>query len=363
MNTEVTRKVETKTLNLGGDSAVVPYEFGFESEHPALTLPFNLYVCGQNFVGAKISVTTIRVKSRDDVFLLKGKCHSVKLQFEFQNFSLAIYPDVLVVGEYKDELILQFANPTGEHLAQLRFVLNSFIAGDFVTLGAVMAYSGPTKPRDESTPIEQKWTDRVRSVAVAVMSAALIGLASTALYTRFTTAIEMHPVLIDQAGQIMRASTAGQVAYLNPAAMKGDILFSVNSNSGDVLNFQMPCNCEVVVNQGIGEGTTVLPTDVILTILVNNLEVNIQALMSVEGLARAMKGDAVYLDMADGRSIPVDVVAGQTSNSASLSGELFVPVQLHAPVGALGESDIGRFAQLRLTKQPLWAFGEEGLKK
>lgn len=357
MTTEVTRKVETKTLDLGGDSAVVPYEFGFESEHPALSLPFNVYICGQNFTGAKISITTIRVKARDDVFLLKGKNHSVKLQFEFQNFSLAIYPDVLVVGEYKDELILQFANPTGEHLAQLRFVLNSFIAGDFVTLGSVMAYSGPIKPKEISAPVEQKWTDRIRSIAVAAMSAALIGVASMALYTRFTTAIEMHPVLIDQAGQIMRASTAGQVAYLNPNAAKGDILFSVNSNSGDVLNFRMPCDCKVTVNQGIGEGTTVLPTDVILTILVNNVDVNIQALMSVEGLARAMKGDAVYLDMADGRSIPVDVVAGQTSNSASLSGELFVPVHLYAPEGVLGEDDIGRFAQLRLRKQPFWGIG------
>lgn len=361
MSTEVTRRVETKTLNLGDDNAVVPYEFGFESEHPALTLPFNLYVCGQNFTGAKISITTVRVKSRDDVFLLKGKCHSVKLQFEFQNFSLAIYPDVIVVGEYKDELILQFANPTGEHLAQLRFVLNSFIAGDFVTLGSVMAYSGPTKPKEDKAPVEQNWKDRVRSIAVAAMSAGLIIVAAAGLYSRFTTAIEMHPVLIDQAGQTMRASAAGQVAYLNPEAAKGEILFSVNSNSGDVLNFQMPCDCEVVVNQGIGEGTTVLPTDVILTILVNSLEVNIQALMSVEGLARAMKGDAVFLDMADGRSIPVNVVAGQTSNNAALSGELFMPVQLTAAEGALGQNDIGKFAQLRLKKKPFWAFGgEEG---
>ena len=360
MTTDVIRRVETKTLNLGEDSAVVPYEFGFESEHPALTLPFNLYVCGQNFTGAKISITTIRVKSRDDVFLLKGKCHSVKLQFEFQNFSLAIYPDVLVVGEYKDELILQFANPTGEHLAQLRFVLNSFIAGDFVTLGAVMAYSGPTKPKDESAPIEQKWTDRARSIAVAAFSAGMIVVAASALYTRFTTAIEMHPVLIDQAGQTMRASTAGQVAYLNPVAKKGEILFSVNSNSGDVLNFQMPCDCESAGNQGVSEGTTVLPTDVILTILVNSLDVNIQALMSVEGLARAMKGDAVFLDMADGRSIPVDVLAGQTSNNAALGGDLFVPVQLIAAEGVLGEGDIGKFAQLRLTKQPFKIFDGEG---
>ena len=89
----------------------------------------------------------------------------------------------------------------------------------------------------------------------------------------------------------MQATTAGQISYLNTDAAKGEVLFSVNANSGDVLNFKMPCDCEIVLSQGVREGITVLPTDVILTILVNSLDLNVQALMSVEGLARAMKDD------------------------------------------------------------------------
>ncbi|MBT8423768.1 MAG: hypothetical protein KJO67_02240 [Silicimonas sp.] len=348
------QKAKRKSLNLVGANSPVPVEFGFEDEHPAVSLPFGLKVCGQQFVGSRISMTAIHVVARDEVFLIKGSKHAARIQFDFQNFSVSIYPEVVVVGERGDELVLKFADPAGDHVAQLRFVMNSFIAGDFVTLGAVMAYSGPTKPKEEKKNVEQNWKERYRSIVVAAVSAGLIIAAAFGLYSRYTTGIELHPVLIERVGQPMQATTAGQIAYLNTDAPKGEVLFSINANSGDVLNFKMPCDCEIVLSQGVREGVTVLPTDVILTILVNNVDLSIQALMSVEGLARAMKGDRVYLDLTDGRSIPVQVIAGSGANSASLKGELFVPVQLVAEDGVLTEADIGKYGQLRLTKPGFW---------
>lgn len=348
------QKAKRKNLSLAGATPLVPHEFGFESEHPAVSLPFGLKICGQTFVGSRISLTEVRVTARDEIFLTNGSKHAGRIQFDFQNFSISIYPDLVVVGEHGDELVLKFADATGDHVAQLRFVLNSFIAGDFVTLGAVMAYSGPTKPKEEKKKSEPNWKERYRSVAVAAFSAMLAIWAGTALYVRYTTGMELHPVLIERAGQPMQATTAGQVSYLNPDAPAGDVLFSVNANSGDVLNFKMPCDCEVVVSQGVSEGITVLPDDVILTILLNNRSLSIQALMSVEGLGRAMKGDRVYLDLTDGRSIPMQVIAGTGANSATLGGELFVPVQLVAAEGQLTEADIGQYGQLRVAKTHFW---------
>ncbi|MFV2054408.1 hypothetical protein [Aliiroseovarius sp. YM-037] len=344
------RNIENKGLNLVSTSVPASYEFGFENEHPTVSPPFTMSVFGQRFEGRRLSLTTVHLAAEDEVILIAGSNHTVTIQFEFQNFSVSIYPEVIVVGEKNGELILKFADPSGDHAAQLRFVLNSFIAGDFVTLGSVMSYSGPTKPKEEKAAVEKNWKERYRSIGVFLASAALAVVAASALFTRYTTSYEMHPVLIERAGHSMQATTAGQVAYLNPEATKGEILFSVNANSGDVLNFQMPCDCKAVLAQGVREGITVLPSDVILTILVNNFDLSIETLMSVEGLARAMSGDHVYLDLADGRSIPVQVIAGQAANTAALSGELLVPVRLEAPEGALSETDIGKFAQLRLTK-------------
>jgi hypothetical protein len=72
--------------------------------------------------------------------------------------------------------------------------------------------------------------------------------------------------------------------------------------------------------------------------------------MSIEGLARAMSGDTAYLDMSDGRTIPVQVVATSATNAAALQGDLFVPVDLVPDAGALGPDDIGKSARLRLSR-------------
>ena len=64
------------------------------------------------------------------------------------------------------------------------------------------------------------------------------------------------------------------------------MVFSINAITGDVLNFQLPCDCEVAVTEGIFEGATVLPIDVILSFFGSSASVRAQTLMSIEGLAQ-----------------------------------------------------------------------------
>ena len=58
----------------------------------------------------------------------------------------------------------------------------------------------------------------------------------------------MHPVLIERVGQDMQATTAGQISYLNPDATKGEVLFSVNANSGDILAMDQAPGNEQAIN-------------------------------------------------------------------------------------------------------------------
>ncbi|MEM9971866.1 MAG: hypothetical protein AAF762_12315, partial [Pseudomonadota bacterium] len=221
-------RVEDKDFNLDSLAPDVPLEFGYEAEHPAVSLPFSVVVGGKRFDGMKISLTSMSVMAQKDILMVEGAKHVASVQFEFQNFSVTIYPEVVVVGERGGDLIFNFADPTGDHVAHLRFVLNSFIAGDFVTLGSVMAYSGPTKPKEAKAAEETRWSERVRSLFVAFLSAMLAFSAIYAFYVRFTTGYEMHPVLIERAGQPMQATTAGQIAYLDTGAGAGEVLFSIN---------------------------------------------------------------------------------------------------------------------------------------
>lgn len=330
----------------------IPSEFGFETEHPVVPIPFKVQFGEHRLDGIEISVTAAYVAingALDPAW--KGHKEFVKIQFDFQGFSVSIFPEVMVAGSRADgEMTLQFLDPAGAHLPQLRYVINSFIAGDFVSMGGLMAYSGPTQPKIAKGTEATNSKFRIRSIAVAVMSLTLIAAAANFMLLRYTQSYEQRPVFVERLGNEMRATTAGQVAFLNPEAKKGEVVFSVNSNTGDVLSFQLPCDCEVAVTKGIFVGATVLPIDTILSFFGSTVEASVETQMSIEGLAKAMNGEAVYLDMDDGRSIPVTVTPTSATNAAALAGDLYVPVDLVPEPGTLGPEDIGKSARLRLVK-------------
>ncbi len=331
---------------------VMPTEFAFETEHPVMPIPFKAQFGEYKLDGVEISVTAAYV-AIDGALDPQWKGHKefVKLQFDFQGFSVSIFPEVVVAGSRRDgEMTLQFLDPAGSHLPQLRYILNSYIAGDFVSVGGLMAYSGPTQPKVARPADGAAAKFRIRSVSVALLSIVLMLGAGKIMYNRYTQSYESRPVFVERLGNEMKATAAGQVAMLNPAAKKGEVVFSINSNTGDVLSFQLPCDCEVQVTKGIFEGSTVLPFDTILSFFGSTTEINVETQMSIEGLAKAMSGETAYLDMNDGRTIPVQVVVNSATNAASLRGDLFVPVDLVPPEGALGKDDIGKSATLRLSK-------------
>jgi hypothetical protein len=329
----------------------VPTEFVYEDEHPVLNIPFIVRVGSQKFNGTGISLTAAYVQSPEIGGLEDDSTHIVDLTFLFENFSVTIRPEVIVAKKRKSgELTLQFLNPTGDHLPQLRYVLNSFIAGDFVSLGSMMSYSGPTEVKAEGKGADAPTYQRLRSAAVAVMSVALIGVAAGILIKRNTEFYELRPVFIERSGKEMRATSAGQISYMNPAARVGEVVFSIDAITGDVFNYKLPCDCEVSVSEEIFEGATVLPKDLILTIFDPSVTVRVQAQMSIEGLSRAMSGDKTYLDFNDGRTVPVEVVATTATYEANQAGELFAPVNLVSEEGTLTTQDIGESARLRISK-------------
>ncbi|TNF21592.1 MAG: hypothetical protein EP318_06470 [Rhodobacteraceae bacterium] len=344
----------------------VPAEFGFDTEHPVLPVPFTAQIGEARFTGTGLSVTAAYVEPREAVApMLTGSRQAVRLRFDFGGFTITLFPEARVTtNDTGDELTLQFIDPTGPHLPQLRYILNTYIAGDVVSLGAMMAYTGPTQPKEAKgkggTAADAR--RRIKSIGVALLSSVLIYFAVSALFTRYTTSYELRPVFILRAGNEMRATSGGQVIFLNPGAGKGEVLYSLSATTGDVLNFQSPCDCEVALTDGMFEGATVLPGDSILTLYGQNRSVRVQTQMSTEGLSRAMSGERVHLEMDDGRTIPVQVILTSATSAAAEEGDLFLPVRLEPQAGALTEDDIGKSARLRLStpiiSQPL----QEGTK-
>ena len=330
--------------------SAVPTDFPYEKEHPLLKIPFTVHMDGRRFEGETLSVTHMILRSDGEGPLGRGHRTMAWLYVAFDSFGIALQPDVIVLDDNPDgSMVLQFASPTGPHLPQLRYILNSYIAGDVVSVDGMLSYTGPDAPKapKANTPDDKK--QRKRSIGMLVLSSLMVVAAAGLVYKRYTTGTEMHPVFVERAGAQMRATVAGQIGYLNADAGNGEVVYAINATTGDVLNFQMPCDCEVALAPGIAQGTTVLPEDVVLTAFSPDAGLRVETLMSVQGLNRAMRGDNVSLALNDGRTVPVMVIPGEATHAATIRGEVFVPVTLQPKAGGLTHADLGKSAQLRIT--------------
>lgn len=348
---ETMRQPEVKHLEEVVQTPVPP-EFVYDTEHPVLPVPFKAIIAGETLEGVGLSVTAAYV-SVAGVFNpeWRGRKAISRLEFQFKGFTILLDVEVIVTGAREPgEMTLQFVEPLGEHLPQLRYILNTFIAGDFVSMNGMLGFSGPVKPKENKEAEVEDTKRHYRSIGVAILSACLILVAFSFLLSRFSQSYEPRPVFIERSGSVMKATTAGQVSFLNPDAKKGDVVFSIYSNSGDVLNFQLPCDCEVVFAEDIFEGATVLQIDAILSFFEPTVEPRVKTQMSLEGLTKAMNGEKVFLDVNDGRTIPVRVSVTPATNTASLRGDLFVPVTLIPTEGAMTNDDIGKSARVRLSR-------------
>ncbi|UWQ22100.1 hypothetical protein [Jannaschia sp. W003] len=331
----------------------VPADFAHLDEHPLLAVPFALTLGGMRLRGERLSMTHLVATAEAEGGVPEpGAGGIARLQVEFPGFSVTLAPEVLVrAAEPGGAVLLAFADPTGPHLPQLRYLLNAVIAGEVAGVDGLLRYSGPAgapKPKAAASP-RADLRARIRSLASIALSAALIVAAAGVLTHRATTATELHPVFVETGGMGMRATAPGQLSYLAPDAAEGEVVFAIASNAGDVLNFAMPCDCEVRVAPGLREGATLLPTDTVLTLLDAEPELGARTMMSVEGFARVLNGDHATLRLADGRSFRVEVAAGEAATAAAMRGEMFVPVSLVLPDGALSEADAGLAGRLLIT--------------
>jgi len=345
----------SKTLSV---AQAVPPGFGTENEHPMLTMPFSIVLGNEVYTGQRISVTHIEIEADPQSSLRKGTTDLATIQFPFQDYAITMAASVMVASARDGKATLLFSEPTGPHLAQLRYIMNSFIAGDLVTLKGMMAYTGPTQPKaPKGAEAKPAIRDRMRSIAVAVISMSIALVAATFVFDRYTTAYELHPVFIEQDGLSMQATVAGQVTFIDADAQPGDVAYTIAAVTGDVLSFQMPAEGVIKVSDSVYQGATVLPDDLIMTIFDNTPEVRLRTMMSIEGLARALSGDNARIELNDGRKMPVKVQVRDTTRAAALKGDLFVPVDLTVKGQGLTPSDINKSARLRLSKSLLGLIG------
>lgn len=339
-------EAETKSMSL-------PLGFAHESEHPQVAIPFTVLVDNRQLRGESLSLTKavatgLMPRPAD------APVSPVTLRFDLDGFSVSLYASARIETsaaseDGKTEFIL--TNPTGPHLAPLRYILNSYIAGDIVTMDGVLGYTGPVtiKPRPAAHkpgPWERR-SQWFRRGLVAALSLGLVAIAGSLIVNRMLFAYEPRPVTLEQSGQTVRASAAGQLSYVDENATQGKVLYSVLANSGDLISVRMPCDCTVLHGDSFTEGAIVLPGEPLVRLVTSEAGLEAETMLTLAGSTRLAEGDTAQLVFDDGQVVPVTLtmMTERASQLGTVAARIDLPEGLDRPAGTT--------ARLRFKRQIL----------
>lgn len=321
-------------------SPIAPLSAG--NDHAVIDLPFTALIDGRQFRGHGLSLVSAHVVGLMGA-TMPGLPRLVRLVFGFDGFAvtLVVLADVREAPAGDGELELNFTEPSGPHLPQLRHILNAYIARDLVSLGAVIGVAGTTPPKPARAAAVDDRRRLFQGSGLAALTLALVALAGGLIYQR--SYVQLLPDLgqVTLQGETLRATASGQIAFLDTAAPMGQVALAITTASGDVLSLTKPCDC-TASSLGLRVGSTVLAGEPVLQLT--------QAQAAV--VVAVPVPPALAFDLARGDRVEVTLPDGTiTTASAVLNGTQ--PAVL-TPAAALDPALVGEPVQVRLVRDGGW---------
>lgn len=323
--------------------------WGGPADHPMLDIPFHVEIDGRQYKGREISLVRATVSGLIDPHM-QGLERIAWVVFRFQGYTVGLSIEVRLdeVDAAKGVATLVFLEPMGEHLPQLRHLMNGFIAGDLVTLGNVLAVRPSTsaKPKVGASPgrTARRFGGTLMLLALTVL---LLGLVGTKVFQRVFTHRLATPAVVGFEGRTLAATATGQIDYLDPQAKAGEVAFAIRSNTGQALSVVMPCDCRVEM-LGVEAGSTVFAGDPVLRVSDPDAPVILTGSVLPEEILDLARASAVDLRFADGARVTATLAPEGLGSSAP--GEP-VPFRL-VPDQPLTEDRAGQLAEVVL-RRPL----------
>ena len=341
------------------NTPLAPVSLPGGNDHPVVDLPYTAVIDGRQYHGQGLCLVAAYVSGLMDPGILNAT-RIVRLVFQFDGFSVMLVVDAEVRksarGPGEAELI--FMHPTGPHLQQLRHILNAFIAGDLVGLGQTIGVAGtaaPKGPKDGAKP-ESRFSLRrtVGAASILMLSLALVVVAGSLSYQRFFVTLVPNLGIVVSTGDQMRATSTGQIAFLDLTAAKGDVVVAIQSPSGDVQSLFLPCDCTVTAGS-LREGSTVIVGEPILQLANDGDERLVEVAVPAAILFDLVGADRIELTFPSGaktRAVIESYGAPPDGSAASKDAEL---VLLRPEVALLGDM-VGNPVEVRVLREPGGAF-------
>ena len=277
-----------------------------KGDHPVLTLPFTVGIDGRNHAGRGLSLVSAEISGLVDP-ALEGADRLVRLIFPFNGFTvvLSLRARIQQVEPGEGRATLVFLDPAGEHLPQLRHILNSWIAGDLVSLGETIGVTATHTPAGQrpATPARARSRRALGTLGMTAATVALLALAAGTLVTRSYAVPLSLPGAVTWDSRALSAVAAGQIDYINSDAAKGEVAFALRATTGETLSIAMPCDCDAEP-AGPVAGSTVLAGEPVLVLKDADARLIVTAPVLPDDLSRLAFTDRVAIDFADGSTAP-----------------------------------------------------------
>lgn len=300
---------DRRRLNLAPAStpAPQPTDFAAATEHPVIRMPFHVVINGRSYIGNGLSIVGAEALGLADPHF-DGSVQLVTLVFNFPGYAISL-PVEAAVGAGTPEagtVSLRFVEPTGPHLAQLRYLLNAYVGGEVIGVdGIVRAAEKPApgartaEPPRPREPLMHGALQGLRWGLLAGAGLLLVGFVGVKLYERFFVAPVLGLSTLTLQGMNLRAISSGQLDFVNPAAKQGEVAFAIRATSGEVLAVSMPCDC-VVAPGHAQSGATVLAGDPVMTVAPAGAPVVVSARVDGNGLRMLAAGATAEIELPDG---------------------------------------------------------------
>jgi mannuronan synthase len=316
------------------------------ADHPMIDMPFHVEIDGRQYKGRGVSLVAARISGLMDP-QSAGAERIAWVVFRFQGFTVALTVEVRMqdVDAAKGTASLVFLEPLGDHLPQLRHLMNAYIAGDLVTLGNALSVSPPAGPKPKPAPAGGAAKRLAGTALMVALTVLLLTLVAGKVYQRAFTLTLTTPAVTGYEGRTLAATATGQIDFLNPAAKLGEVAFAIRANTGQTLSVAMPCDCRVEA-LGVEAGSTVFAGDPILRLSAPDAALVLTGTIAPEQVLDLAGATGVDLRFADGSHAAASLAPG--GFTATAPGEL-VPFRL-IPEMALPGARIGQLAEVTLQR-------------
>lgn len=310
-----------------------------KGDHPVLSLPFTVGIDGRNHAGRGLSLVSAEISGLVDP-ALEGSIRLVRLIFPFNGFTvvLSLRARIQHVEPGEGRATLVFLDPAGEHLPQLRHILNSWIAGDLVSLGETIGVTATHAATPRPAQRARRGRRVLGTLGMTAATVALLVLAAGTIVQRSYAVPLSLPGAVIWDNRALSAVAAGQIDYINPDAAEGEVAFALRATTGETLSIAMPCDCDAEP-AGPVAGSTVLAGEPVLVLKDADAALVVTAPVLPEDLTRMAFAQSVAIDLADGTRTTATLDAVQLMPAPNGTPQ---PLRLRPdtplPQGAAGQS-------------------------